>query len=69
MSVDTYLKRKNTSKYGTLEHQGVRVLVSPLLAHSVRSVHIGMRRALLWKSFSIQVEPIGEHFHGPACRH
>ncbi len=69
MSVDTYLKRKNTSKYQTADHDGVRVMVSPLLARQARSITVELKRVWFWQAFSIGIEPVGEHFHGPACRH
>ena len=69
MSVDTYLQRKNTSKYQKAEHQGVQVMVSPTLVQQAKSVSVDLKRFLIWAHYDVEVEPLHGHFHGPACRH
>jgi hypothetical protein len=65
VSVDTYLKRKNVSKYGVVEHGGVRVLLSPSLWQWAKAVHIDAKRGLFGSSFAIEVE----HRHNASCAH
>ena len=69
MSVDTYLQRKNTSKYQKLEHEGVRVMVSPTLAQQAKTVYVDLKRFLLWTQYTVEAEPLRGHFHGSACTH
>ena len=65
MSVDTYLKGKNTSSYLRLEHDGVEVLVSPTMAQWSQRVSLQVERGWLRQRLTAEVE----HQHGPACRH
>ena len=65
MSVDTYLKGKNTSRYLLLESEGVRVLVSPTMAQWSQRVSLQVERGWLRRRLTAEVE----HEHGPACRH
>ena len=65
MSVDTYLKRKNVSSYGAVEHEGVKVLVAPSLTKWAEAVHVDIRQG--WFSKSFQVEAM--HRHGATCSH
>ena len=69
MSVDTYLQRKNTSKYQKAEHQGVKLMVSPTLVQQARSVYVDLKRFLFWTQYTVKAEPLRGHFHGPACTH
>ena len=69
MSVDTYLQRKNTSKYQKAEHEGVQLMVSPTLVQQAKSVSVDLKRFLIWAHYAVEVEPLHRHFHGPACRH
>jgi hypothetical protein len=61
VSVDTYLKGKNTSKYHRYREGGVDVLVAPSLVRWAQWVDLDVRTFLLWKSWEIEVE----HRHGP----
>ena len=70
MSVDTYLgKRKSTAGYQIVRHNEVQVLVSSALARAARSIHVRLKRFVLWKYLSAEIEPVGDHIHGPACNH
>ena len=69
MSVDTYLKGKNLQRYRTVLHEDVKVLVAPALYAQARSIRLELSDFILWRSLRAEVEPIGDHFHGPACRH
>ena len=65
MSVDTYLKRKNLSRYQRAQHGGINILLANSLVSWAKSVEISERRFLLWKSLEIEVEPLQPHAHGP----
>ncbi len=65
MSVDTYLKGKNVSRYAAVKHGDVTILVAPSLLRWAKSVHLDVKQFLIWKSFDIEAE----HQHGPACAH
>jgi len=53
VSVDTYLKRKNLSPYGAVEHEGVRIFVAPSLTQLAEAVRVGVRQGLFSKSFEV----------------
>ena len=61
MSVDTYLKGKNLTRYRAVDHEDVKVLVAPSLLQWAANVYLDAKQFLVWKSFSIAVE----HRHGP----
>ena len=63
MSVDTYLKRKDLSRYQAAEFAGVRILLSAKLAGWARDLSIHARRFLLWESLAVEVAPVDEHAH------
>ncbi|QBI19566.1 hypothetical protein ER308_08385 [Egibacter rhizosphaerae] len=65
MSVDTYLKGKNTSAYAQAAHGDVEVLVAPSMARWSNRITIDIKRGLLGRRFDVAVE----HQHGPACQH
>jgi hypothetical protein len=65
VSVDTYLKHKNTAKYGVVHHGDVRVLLSPSLWQWARAVRVDVRRGLFGQSFNVEVE----HRHTISCQH
>ena len=65
MSVDTYLKRKNLSPYGTVEQEGVKILVANALARWAEAVHVDVRQG--WFSKSFEVEALRKH--GATCKH
>ena len=61
MSVDTYLKGKNLSKYQRVEYGDVEILIAPSLPRWAKAVYLDVRRFLIWKSFDV----LAEHSHGP----
>ena len=61
MSVDTYLKGKNLSRYSVVRQDDVKVLVAFSLMQWAKRVELDVKQFLLWKSFDIEVE----HKHGP----
>ncbi len=63
MSVDTYLKGKNTSRYQIVRQQGLEILVAFGLPRFAKSVHLETKRFLFWRSFAVAVDPL--HAHGP----
>ena len=65
MSVDTYLKGKDTSSYATVDHDGSSVLLSPAVVRWAGRVEVDTRRTLLGRRFAVRVE----HRHTAACRH
>lgn len=65
MSVDTYLKGKNVSRYHALGYGDVQLLVAPSLLRWAENVSLGVKQFLVWKSFDVEVE----HRHGPTCAH
>lgn len=65
MSVDTYLKGKDTSAYHRVDHDGVEVFVSPGLARWSGRITLGTKAGWLRRGFDVAAE----HEHGPACRH
>jgi hypothetical protein len=69
VSVDTYLKRKNLTRYQRVQHGGVEILVAPILASQASRISLDVRRGWFTRSFELQVEPLGDHFHSPACSH
>lgn len=56
MSVDTYLKGKNTSGYSSFAQDGVKILVPPRLLQWVSWVRIDAKQFLLWRFFDIEAE-------------
>ena len=65
MAVDTYLKNKSTAGYQMVRQDDVELLVSPVLARNVKSIHVGLKRFLFLKFWSIQLEPLSDHVHAP----
>ncbi|MBT5773520.1 MAG: hypothetical protein HOH95_03990 [Dehalococcoidia bacterium] len=61
MSVDTYLKRKNLTKYQTQELDGIEVLITPVLSQWASRVEVDIDRFLFWKRFDV----IADHAHRP----
>jgi hypothetical protein len=68
VSVDTYLKRKNLSRYNRETRDGVDVLIAPFLVQATRRITLDYRRRFLRRTRDVEVEPRWDHFHGPACR-
>jgi hypothetical protein len=68
VSVDTYLKGKDTRSYQRVtpqEHADVEVLVSPTMGGFSRRVSVDTKAGLFGRRLDVEVE----HEHGPACRH
>ena len=61
MSVDTYLKRKNLTKYQAQELDGIEVLITPVLSQWASRVEVDIDRFLFWKRFDV----IADHAHRP----
>ena len=58
MSVDTYPQRKRDLKgYKRQNQDGVEVFISDSLAEVAGGVQVGIRKFLVFKSFSIELEP------------
>jgi hypothetical protein len=65
VSVDTYLKGKDTSDYQRLRHDDVEVLIAPSMARWTQSVRMATKGPRFRRGFEIEVE----HEHGPTCQH
>jgi len=63
VSVDTYLKGKNTSKYQRVEQDGLQILASDGLHRFAKRIELDAKKFLMWKSFDVWVE--AKHAHGP----
>ena len=61
--MDTYLKRKNLSRYHTARTGNVVILLSQSLETWAQSISISAKRFLFWTSFDVEVVPI--HAHAP----
>jgi hypothetical protein len=62
VSVDTYLKRKNLSRYQQVEHEGLTVHLAPALLQWAEEVHVDAERSLfVFKRFLVDVA----HRHRP----
>ena len=61
MSVDTYLKHKNLTKYQRQELDGIEVLITPVLSQWASRVEVDIDRFLFWKRFDV----IADHAHRP----
>ena len=56
MSVDTYLKGKNLSRYNVVEQGDVKILVAPSLIKWAKAVQLGSKRFLIWESFDVELD-------------
>ncbi len=61
MSVDTYLRGKNMQGYHKVALEDVEILVAPTLAGMSETIDLGLKRFLMFKSFSVDVEVKGHH--------
>ena len=61
MSVDTYLKGKDTSGYRHVSHDDVEVLIAPSLAKWSETVTMAAKGPRFWRRLDVAVE----HEHGP----
>ncbi len=65
MSVDTYLKGKDTSSYRRIHHEDITLLIAkPLLQYASR-IELITRKKLL----STKLTAVAHHQHTAACRH
>ncbi|MGH1490379.1 MAG: hypothetical protein ACRBK7_13490 [Acidimicrobiales bacterium] len=65
MSVDTYLKGKDTSSYRRVHHEDITLLIAkPLLQYASR-IELVTRRKVL----GTKLTAIAHHQHTAACRH
>ena len=65
MSVDTYLKGKNTTVYKRIVEDDVEILVSPTLIHYANLVELVAQKKLVGTKLAV----VAHHVHGPSCRH
>ncbi len=65
MSVDTYLKGKNTSGYRKIHHDDVTILVAKPLIQYASRIELVTRRKLLGQ----RLVAVARHQHTAACRH
>lgn len=68
MSVDTYLKGKNLSRYRVAQHEGIKILIAPPLLQWAQAVQVSAKQFLIWRSF--EIEAVAKpHQHGATCSH
>ncbi len=65
MSVDTYLKGKNTSRYVRHAEDDVTVLIAPTLVRYASKIELVTRKKLI----GAKLVAIAHHEHTAACRH
>ena len=65
MSVDTYLKGKNTTLYKKVFDDDVEIMLSPTLIHYANLVELVTRKKLVGSKLAV----VAHHVHGPGCRH
>lgn len=65
MSVDTYLKGKNTSRYRKHEDDDVTVLIAPTLVNYANKIELVTRKKLI----GTKLVAIAHHEHSATCRH
>ncbi|MBM3943314.1 MAG: hypothetical protein FJ316_10415 [SAR202 cluster bacterium] len=54
--MDTYIGRRNTSRYQVVRQDGWEILVSPDLARHTRRMFIHLKRFLFWQRLQAEVE-------------
>ena len=54
--MDTYIGRRNTSRYHSVKQEALELLVAPELANHARQLSIGLGRFLLWRRLEGEVE-------------
>ena len=64
--MDTYLKRKNLSRYHASRTNDVVIWLSHRLGSWAQSVSISAKHFLFWTSFDVEVVPIHAHAPGVA---
>ncbi len=65
MSVDTYLKGKNTDGYQRINHEDVTILVASKLMRYASRVELVTRKKLVGR----KLVAVAHHQHTAACRH
>jgi hypothetical protein len=65
VSVDTYLKGKDTRDYARVHHEDVEVLIAPSMARWSQLVRLGTKGPRFRRGLDVVIE----HEHGPSCRH
>jgi hypothetical protein len=65
VSVDTYLRGKDTSSYRRLAHDDLTILVAPELGRLASRIDLGTRRKLTGR----RLVALAHHEHTNACRH
>lgn len=65
MSVDTYLKGKNISRYRRHEEDDVTVLIAPTLVGYASKIELVTRKKLI----GAKLVAIAHHEHTAGCRH
>lgn len=67
MSVDTYLKGKNLSRYRELHHDehDVKVMVAPTLVGFAHKIELVTRKKLIGS----KLVAVAHHQHSAGCRH
>jgi hypothetical protein len=65
VSVDTYLKGKDTGAYARLLHDDIELLLAPSLTRWAEEVRLDVSPSLFRRRFAVTVE----HRHTAACRH
>ena len=66
MSVDTYLKRKDLSRYHAAWTDNVVILLSQRLGTWAQSISISAKHFLFWSLFDVEVLPMHAHAAGEA---
>jgi hypothetical protein len=66
VSVDTYLKGKDTSSYRRIHHDDIVILVAKRLTQHASRIELVTRKKLLG---SAKLVAIAHHQHTAACRH
>lgn len=65
MSVDTYLKGKNTTGYQKIHHEDITILVAKPLVQYASKIELVTRKKLLGS----KLVALAYHQHTSACRH
>lgn len=65
MSVDTYLKGKNTSNYKRINYEGLTIMVAQVLAQNSSKVELVTKKKLVGS----KLVALAHHKHTAACRH
>jgi len=65
VSVDTYLKGKNTSRYRRFHQDDVTIMIEPRLLRYAQRLDIVTRKKLIGS----KLVAVAHHEHTAACRH